>query len=70
MLYRVVWLDNDCAEIGEDIFQKQNTGAAIRAACSRLKMSPHLCPKATYGFYVNWLNESDRVELENIDKPN
>jgi len=60
MLFRVVWLDDDCAEVGEDIFNKQNMGAAIRAAALRIRQSYHLCPATTYGFYISWLNEADK----------
>jgi len=67
LLFRIVWLDNDCAEVGEDIMLKDNMGAAIRAAASRIKMSPHLVPKETYGFFVNWANEKEREVWENGD---
>ena len=60
MLFRITWIDDDGNKVGEDGFDKQNVGAAIRAACSRLKMSPHLCPTETYGFYVSWYSIADK----------
>ena len=61
MLFKVVWLDDECAEVGEDVFNKQNMGAAIRAAALRIRNSYHLCPNSTYGFYVSWWDETDKA---------
>jgi hypothetical protein len=60
--YHIIWLDCECAEIGEDAVNKQNIEEARRMIARRIYQSPHLLPKDTVGFYINWFSETDKIK--------
>lgn len=61
-MYRVTWLDDDEAHIGETFIYKQNVEEARRSISRRVYQSPHLLPKSTTGFNISWMTEDDKLQ--------